>query len=267
LQLEGLRWDELTLRPNFGSVFKLRWRGPSAKLSHKLPALLEVRVTDQRLATEGQPLPEVLVGDDAEADAFVYSLYADVLSGRVGRSLLKRVLHEGRVPARQAARCLDAVSQLSHAAAVERILIQLTRQTPPSHFDRFGPRLVPFYNYLQAAFVLAEDQRLDASSVLRVASTFASQHQFDWEALARSYLDLLRRGHVYGAVVQRIRGALDQLARHEPPDQLARMCDALEGYLRTPPPAVERRGSKLDYCALARSTRGGLAVRRAVRQI
>jgi hypothetical protein len=84
---------------------------------------------------------------------------------------------------------------------VERILIHLERQTPPDVFRAYGPRVVPFYNYLQAALVIFEDGRLEARGVLSVASELVVQHRFDGEALARSYAELGRRGHLRGTCV------------------------------------------------------------------
>ena len=53
---------------------------------------------------------------------------------------------------------------------VQRILIHLDRQSSPADFRLFGDRVVPFYNYLQAAFVLQEDGRIPARAVLRVTT-------------------------------------------------------------------------------------------------
>ena len=93
-------------------------------------------------------------------------------------------------------------------AVVGRILIHLDRQSSPSDFRVFGPRVVPFYNYLQAAFVLHEDGSIPARAVLKVAQDLAFAHNFDSGALARSYLDLSRRGHVTGAGDPRAVGGL-----------------------------------------------------------
>ena len=49
---------------------------------------------------------------------------------------------------------------------------------------------------ISAAFVLFEDGRISARAVLRVAQDLAVRHHFDGGALARSYLELARRGHV-----------------------------------------------------------------------
>jgi hypothetical protein len=269
LRLDRVAWDELTLEPGLDVFMRMRRRRLRDQVGHKLSALLEARARDQRLAPRAHLLPEVLVGDDAEADAFVYSLYADVLTGRVDRALLKRVLQQGRACPEQAARCLDAVSRLSHGAVVERILIHLERQTPPSDFHPYRPRLVPLYNYLQAAFVLAEDGRIGAAAVLRVASAFVLRHRFDCEALARSYLDLLRRGHAHGAMVQPLRAALGQLENVDPARlaELTRMCDRLEEYVRDPPTLTDHRGGEIDYVALARHQAGRSGLSRLLRRL
>jgi hypothetical protein len=269
LGLDRVVWDELTPKPSLGKLVRMRWRRLRDQVGHKLSALLEARARDQQLAPGAHLLPEVLVGDDAEADAFVYSLYADILTGRVDRALLKRVLQQGHAYSDQVVRCLDAVARLSHGPVVERILIHLERQTPPSDFNPYRPRLVPFYNYLQAAFVLAEDGRIGAAAVLRVASAFVLRHRFDCEALARSYLDLLRRGHAHGAMVQPLRAALGQLENVDPARlaELTRMCDRLEEYVRDPPTLTDHRGGEIDYVALARHQAGRSGLSRLLRRL
>jgi hypothetical protein len=139
----------------------------------------------------------------------VYSLYADLLAGRIGEDVVMRVLQRGRVYEDVVAETVDAVRTIQHGDVVERILIHLERQTPPDDFRTYGPRVVPFYNYLQAAFVLQEDQRLGADGVLRVAVELVTEHRFDGDALARSYLDVARRGHLRGVGVPALRSALD----------------------------------------------------------
>jgi hypothetical protein len=213
--------------------------------------LLSARVHDQVLGANGQRPREVLVGDDAEADAFVYSLYGDVCDGTIDGAHLKKVLRAGRVYSDQRAHCLRLLPQLRQGETVERILIHLEGQTPPSRFDGYGPRLVPFYNYLQAAFVLCEDGRLSGGAVLRVASVFVLRHRFEAEALARSYLDLMRRGHVTGACVPAIEEAL--LAASDDPahEALGQMVELIDSYCKNPPVPPGRGRTPLDYSGLA----------------
>jgi len=210
LRLDGITWDTFTLKPNLQNLLRLRFRAVRDQLGYKLPALLRARAA---LAEGGDPpaaSTETLFGDDAEADAYVYSLYSDLLAGHVGEDVLLRVLERGRVYEDVIAQTMETARAVERADAVERILIHLERQTPPDDFRAYGPRVVPFYNYLQAAFVVHEDGRLGADGVLRVAVELVTEHRFDGDALARSYLDLARRGHLRGLRVEAIAVALDE---------------------------------------------------------
>ena len=218
LRLDGITWDSFTLKPNLQNLVRFRFRAIRDQLGYKLPALLRARATESAAAQDASR-KETLFGDDAEADAFVYSLYADVLAGRASDTLLVDVLERGRVyPDIIAGAVEDARMLEHHDEVVERILIHLERQTPPDDFRLYGGRAVPFYNYLQAAFVLFEDARLSADAVLRVAVELAVDHHFDGDALARSYLDLARRGHLRGARIDELAQAFESwIAREKVP--------------------------------------------------
>lgn len=261
LRIDRVRWDELTLKPNLSNMLRLRLRAIRDQLGYKLPALLSARVRDQELDGGTDGLREVLVGDDAEADAFVYSLYADLCSGTVDRALLERVLRVGNVYPDQSRACLEAAEHLRIGPVVERILIHLDRQSPPSHFDLYGPSVVPFYNYLQPAFVLAEDGRLSGRAVLDVATMLVVRHRFDAEALGRSYLDLLRRGHAHGTILTilseglKAPGLLPESETARP--ALIEMTALVEAYLRAPPPHRRIPPPCPDYLDLASRHRAG----------
>jgi hypothetical protein len=209
LRLDGITWDSFTLKPNLKNLLRLRFRAVRDQLGYKLPALLHSRATMADGGEVAEACGETLFGDDAEADAYVYSLYADFLSGRVGEDVLLKVLERGRVYEDVVAETMAIARTVKHADVVERILIHLEQQTPPDDFRTYGPRVVPFYNYLQAAFVLQEDGRLGADGVLRVAVELVTEHRFDGDALARSYLDLARRGHLRGTKTEVLAPALD----------------------------------------------------------
>jgi hypothetical protein len=209
LRLDGIRWDTFTLKPNLQNLLRLRFRAVRDQLGYKLPALLRARAQLSESREPPADWTETLFGDDAEADAFVYSLYADFLAGAVGDDVLMRVLERGRVYEDVVAKAMETARAVERADVVERILIHLERQTPPDDFRAYGPRVVPFYNYLQAAFVVHEDGRLGADGVLRVAVELVTEHRFDGDALARSYLDLARRGHLAGVRVDAIAASFD----------------------------------------------------------
>lgn len=260
LRIDRVRWDELTLKPNLSNLVRLRFRALRDQLGYKLPLLLNARVRDQIMGDDGERPREILVGDDAEADAFVYSLYADLCEAKIGSASLKKIMRAGRVYKDQRDTCLRLLPELRQGPTVERILIHLDRQSPPSRFDAYGGRVVPFYNYLQAAFVLCEDGRLNGEAVLRVASVLALRDRFDGHALARSYLDLMRRKHVDGSVLPAITEALarpDPARREAALDRLQEMRDLIETYVREPPARRELGPTDLDYVGLAARHMGG----------
>lgn len=212
LRLDGARWASLTLKPNLQNMLRLRFRAVRGQLGYKLPALLWRRAELAHARDEqGQLVREVLLGDDAEADAFVYSLYADVCRGVVEGGELADILRLGGAYEDSVREAVRFASYFERGDVVERVLIHLDRQSSPSDFKPFGARVVPFYNYLQAAFVLHEDGRIPAIAVLRVALDLLVSHNFEPEALARSYLDLQRRGHLSGIGIADLDGALREL--------------------------------------------------------
>ena len=227
LKLDGIRWDDFTLKPNLQNMLRLRFRALRDQLGYKLPALLASRTeAGERLAG----VRETLFGDDAEADAFVYSLYADIMAGRAGEELVQQILARGRVYEDVLEATVRCVRLVNPEPVVERIFIHLEQQTHPRDFQVFGHRVVPFYNYLQAAYVLHEDGRLPPESVLRVASEMVTLHRFDGDALARSYADVAKRGHLAGTKVDDLAAALPSFEKHAvspAKEEVRRMVDLL----------------------------------------
>jgi hypothetical protein len=241
LRLDGAVFESLTLKPNLENILRLRLRALRDQLGYKLPALLRSRATLSDVkGDDAELVPEVLLGDDAEADAFVYSLYADVCAGKVSDDELAEVMRRGRTYDDTVADALRFARLLEKGSFVKRILIHLDRQSRPTRFGIYGPRVVPFYNYLQAAFVLAEDGWLSAAGVVRVATELVIDHRFDREGLARSYVDLRRRGCVRGDLVPSLRSAVEALGsgtRMPAVKEVAAMCDRMDALLADVTPA------------------------------
>lgn len=251
LEMDGLRPDELTLKPSLRNLLRLRFFAIGDQLGYKLPALLEARLAEHARHPAAQI--EVLVGDDSEADPFVYSLYADLVARNVDLGELERILRAGGLYPSDRERTLVAAERLLEArlSSDTLILIHLDRQTPPSEFAPYGKRLVPFFNYAQAALCLLDRDRLDAPAAGRIASELLAEHRFDLGALARSYWDLRRRGHVSDRLLDKLRGAtLTSVARSWPEAILADPLDAQ-------PLAPASPQAPLDYISLARAHAGG----------
>lgn len=198
LALDGVAYDEFVLKNNLKNILRGRFRSLRAQVPYKLPALLSSRVGSP-------PAPaETLFGDDAEADAIIYCLYADILAGRVPPSELVRILESGRAYPDEIEHTLALAAQLPAADVARRIIIHLDRRSPTMPFRRFGPRLVPVYNYFQAALVLYSDGVLDARQVMFIAFEMLDSGQYQLATLANSLQDLMRRNRLPGAIVLRL---------------------------------------------------------------
>ncbi|HEY1418674.1 MAG TPA: phosphatase domain-containing protein [Myxococcaceae bacterium] len=250
LKLDGVEWDELVLKDNVRNLLRGRFRALRGQVGYKLPVLLESRI---RAPVEAE---EVLFGDDAEADAFIYSLYADLIAGRVDEPVLNQVLEAAQVYPDDRTRIVTAWKAVPRADPVRRIFIHLDRLTPPAYFKRYGPRVVPIFNYFQAALVLLADGELTAAQVARVAVEMVQTAGHNLLTLSNSFQDLVRRGLPIQAVaaplLQALEGALQGpdavLQAFRPlPDIVKAFTRRVAALGATPPPPEAR---SIDYLSV-----------------
>ena len=199
LALDGIDYDEFVLKNNLKNVLRGRFRAMRSQVPYKLPALLESRV---KLGASTPP--ETLFGDDAEADAIVYLLYAEILAGRIASDELARTLQAARAYPDEIERTIELARAVPKAPAVQRILIHLDQRSPTIGFRRFGRRLVPVYNYFQAALVLYADGVLTARQVLFVALEMLESPEYQLTSLANSLQDLVRRNRLTTEIARRL---------------------------------------------------------------
>ncbi|MEM9070553.1 MAG: phosphatase domain-containing protein [Myxococcota bacterium] len=207
LRLDGIQWDSFTLKPTVKKLMRGKVRFLKDQVSYKLLALLEARVAG------AADTSEVLFGDDAEADAFIYSLFADLCAGRVGTETLMAVLERARVYRDEVPRIVRLASRLPERDSVRRIFIHLDRMSLPSVFAEFGLRVCPFHNYFQPSVVLMHDGLLSAEAVLRVAADLVIRYDFGGDALTASLLDLARRRYVGRQVAEELADAAKKAER------------------------------------------------------
>ncbi|HEY0840358.1 MAG TPA: hypothetical protein VGD74_09250 [Vulgatibacter sp.] len=236
LRLDGIEFDELVLKPNVQNLIRGRFKAVRDQVGYKLPALLE-----GRLRVEGAT-QETLFGDDAEADAFVYSLYADLLAGNVSVATLAEILDHCGLYDDDLARILDLAVRVPKAAKrVGRIFIHLDAYSPPASFTPYGTRVVPIYNYFQAAVLLFVDGHFGPAAVVRIAAELSQGYGYSLLSLANSFQDLMRRGFANAQHVSALRLAF------EAPDA---MLDALR-------PATGVIETFLQRITMIASARGG----------
>jgi hypothetical protein len=217
---------------------------------HKLDALLSSRL-------RGQEVVEVLFGDDAERDAFIYSLYADIIEGRVGPDQLSDVLRLSGLYRSETQNILQRAAAVEPVprGTVQRIFIHLDRRTPPGQFADFGARVVPIFNYFQAALILFGSSLLPVSSLLAVVDAMRGD-SYTPVSLANSLQDVLRRGFVTLATVRRLEAEIALAAARSGEsvsDFVVAFRDVIGG-LETPergePPWLE----SIDFVGLAKRT-------------
>jgi len=256
LALDGVEFDEFVLKDNLRNLLRGRFRAMRSQVPYKLPVLLASRIGVQQAG----PI-ETLFGDDAEADAIVYSLYADLIEGRIAPDELPRILAAARAYDDEIATTIGLARQLTRApAAVHRILIHLDRRSPTGQFARYGQRLAPIYNYFQAAVVLYADGVLTARQVLFVALEMLDHPEYELTTLANSLQDLLMRGRLYREVASRLalecseaaaEGALADHADLPPFDQIAwAFAVRVRDLGGAPPLEWPDTNPQLDYVAL-----------------
>jgi Phosphatidate phosphatase APP1, catalytic domain len=190
LALDGIEYDGIVFKNQLHHLVRGKFRNLREHIGYKLGELLKSHLTAPRHARE------FLFGDDWESDPLIYSLYADVLAGRVDEAEVRDVLHAVPVDPKQ----VDAIVALQHDIepmdVVVRIYINLERRTPPANFRAYGPRLVPAFNYFQTAACLFGDGELTLPAVARVAESLIERSGYTRERLANSLADIIRRGHV-----------------------------------------------------------------------
>src|SRR5262249_32648787 len=162
LALDGVPYDGIVFKNQLQHLRPGKLHNLREHVGFKLAELLRGRLA--------APLEsrELLFGDDWESDSLIYSLYADVLAGRLAGPALDSILRRIRVDPALVSEILALAARAAGREAVDRIFINLERRTPPATFRLFGVRLVPIFNYFQAAAVLAVDGHLEGDHVSRV---------------------------------------------------------------------------------------------------
>ena len=248
LRLDGIEPDAFVLKPNLSNLLTFRFRALNEQLGYKLSALLRSRFG-------GTEVRELLFGDDSEADALIYSLYADVISGDVDRDSLAAALGGSKLYRRDIDHILSLVDLLPpDRPSVSRIFIHLDRRSPTGRFDAFGARVVPVYNYFQASLVLFDMGLLDAASLLVVIDAMENAG-YSPMRLTNSAQDIVRRGYVSPEALERARDAslgADQVKGRPASLFVAEFADALGGV--EPVPRDRAWVGDIDYATLCADT-------------
>ena len=191
LELDGILYDGIVFKNQLQRLMRGKFRHLREHIGYKLTELLKARVAEPPAARE------YLFGDDWESDPLIYSLYADVVAGRVDAATLGELLRAVRVDPPLIEQACTLAAELQPSDAVVRIFINLERRTPPGRFRNFGARLVPTFNYFQTALVLHEEGMVPLAAAVAVGHSLIERATYTRAQLRNSLDDLVRRGHLH----------------------------------------------------------------------
>lgn len=161
MTLDGVDFDGITFKDQWALLRKGRIAEIRAQVGYKLAALLLYR---REIPSRARWL---CFGDDVEADAEVFGLFAEVCTGLRGTDLVAR-LQRMAVPRHHITTICDIAAGLPMGVdPVEKIFIHLERGLRPESFpDR---RVVPTRSYIQTALVLCGMGRISPGAISTVA--------------------------------------------------------------------------------------------------
>ncbi len=189
--LDGLEFDGTTFKDWFGVVRTWRFDRFKEQIGFKLTALLA-----RRSELPPGEVREVLIGDDLERDATAFSLYADLLAGRLAVADLATTLVGFGVAEDDAAAIVELKRLVGdRAEGVKRIYIRLERQQAED-FLPYAPHLVACSGSLQMALALWVDGSISLEGATRVANELVNRRDGEkWrQAIRQELLDSCRRG-------------------------------------------------------------------------
>ena len=164
--LDGVDVDDIILKDSLGAIAKGRFSDVKNQFGHKLPSLVEHRLTVQ---TESSAQVEYLFGDDVEQDALIYPSYQLILEGRLDWKDVKKIMREGGALGSAIERLRGSFSKLERSHNVVRgIFIRLTKNQIPGWMYKLMPHLIPIHTWSQAGAVLWSDGVIDDTSLLQI---------------------------------------------------------------------------------------------------
>ncbi len=237
LALDGVRVDRFVLKDNLRNLLRGRLRAVREQVGYKLPELLEDRAGQRAQVTE------TLFGDDAETDAVIYAVYAELVAGRMDEEDLVRLLEQHRAYPDALAKAVSALGRIDREDAVEDIFIRIDRGVPLEHFRVLGPKVYPVRAWWQAALLLHLRGRLGIDAVRTVA--IASGLEERPARAGELVRDAVERGFF---TADDVLGALREA-------ELERVREEAEQFLDVPPASPEDVPGRPDYHAFLNALR------------
>ena len=190
LQLDSIKPLGCFFKDNLKNLAPGRWWRLTKQVGFKIQSLLQLRL---RLRDD---VRQICWGDDSEADAIIYNLYSDVCARRFSTHDLRSILEDLGCTSDQIDEILVLQSQVPDRDPVEKIYINLAKDTDPDYYLKFGRRTMPTMNTFQVAIDLFQFGLLETQDVYNIATNMTHSYDFTPEELMTSFQELIRRGVV-----------------------------------------------------------------------
>lgn len=192
LELDGVTVDGILFKDFRSAIRKLQFKKLVDKIGYKLAALLYARSSFPPKARE------LLFGDDSEYDSLIYSLYSDIVAGRLEDFEVLTILKKWQVAEDERAMIRDILQILEESPfrkrdVVEKIFIHLEMKTAPSAHTELSSLVVPTQNYFQTAVILYQNGYITRAGLFRVISELIRTYKFTVPMFSQSTEDLLKR--------------------------------------------------------------------------
>ena len=184
LSLDGIVYDGIRFKDQVRHLVRGDFDALREQIGYKLSSLLH----DGRQTPSGAR--ERLFGDDFESDPLTYSLYADVVAGRVDRDRVMRLLYRAGVDPFYCRSVSAALEDPLPGYRVDAICILRRRPRSPVDLGALGPRVVWFDDYFEAALRLYAMGMLLPAAALEVGRAATK----DGQAVQTSYRAARNRG-------------------------------------------------------------------------
>ena len=192
LKLDKIKFDGLLLKDFGDALKKFQIEKIIDKIGYKLSTLLYGRMIFPKESHE------ILFGDDSEYDASIYSLYADIVSGRIQDFEVLTILKRWKVSQDEFELIRKYLTQFKEMYPkprfeVKKIFIHLETKTSPLDHMTLSNKVTPTHNYFQTAVILYEDSYINRRGLLRVIINLIKDYNFNISHFTFSVQDLLTR--------------------------------------------------------------------------
>ena len=192
LKLDGIKFDGLLLKDFGAALKKFQIKKLIDKIGYKLSTLLYGRIIFPEKAHE------ILFGDDSEYDATIYSLYADIISGRIEDFEALTILKQWRVSLDEFNLIRGYLIQFKNLYPkprfeVKKIFIHLETKTSPLDHMTLSSKVTPTQNYFQTAVILYKDNYINKKGLLRIIASLIKNYSFNVTHFISATQDLITR--------------------------------------------------------------------------